>query len=357
MDEKRNGSLYPASGQMGDVDEILNASFDVWEVSMKGTSRRFLTGTTIAFSVLAPLQSSAQEVYPSRPIKIVVPFPPGAAADALARLVGERLVAKLGQPVIVENKPGAAGNIGAELVAHAKPDGYTMLVSPPPPLVINQSLYPKLPFNPTLFVPITVIAAAPNLLVAHPSVRANNVGELIAEARAHPGKLNYASTGIGGTGHLATEWLKSVADVNLAHVSYVGAKAYPAILGGEVDVMFMTLSDALPHIRSGRIKGLGTGSEKRLPELPDVPSLGETIPGFVSTAWFGMVSAPGTPPQVAEMISAVISDELRQPEMAKKLKDMGVDPVGGSPTQTAAFFKDEALRWSKVIREASIKVE
>jgi tripartite-type tricarboxylate transporter receptor subunit TctC len=322
---------------------------------MMRTRNSLLTVLALILPVLAPVQ--AQEAYPSQPIKIIVPFPPGGVVDALARLMGDRLQARLGQPVHVENKPGAAGNIGAELVAQAKPDGYTLLVAPPPPLVINQSLYPKLPFDPQTFVPVTVIATAPNVLVAHPKVSAGAVGELASEARVQPGKLKYASTGIGSTGHVTTEWLKSIAKVDLTHVPYQGVLAYPAILSGEVDVMFMTLSDALPYIRSGKLKALAVGSDKRISELPQVPALTETMQGFVSLGWFGVVSSPGTPSQVAEKLSEEIANALRRPDMAKKLKDMGVEPVGGSPTQTAAFFKEEAERWSKVIREANIKID
>jgi tripartite-type tricarboxylate transporter receptor subunit TctC len=326
-------------------------------VEMKRTGRSCLTGFTLVMAALAPVHAPAQETYPSHPIKIIVPFPPGGVVDALGRLLGERLSAKLGQPVAVENRPGASGNVGAELVAKAKPDGYTLMVAPPPPLVINQSLYPKLSYNPLAFVPITVIARAPNVLVAHPSLKANNAGELIAEARAQPGKLKYVSTGSGGTPHVTAEWFKSVANIDLTHVPFQGALAYPALLKGDAQVMFMPLSDALPHIRSGKLKALAVGSEKRIPELPDLPSITETVPGFNSTAWWGIVSAPGTPQQIVEELSAAIAEELRQPDTLKKLEGMGVDPVGGSPTQTAAFFKEEAERWGNVIREAKIKVD
>lgn len=324
---------------------------------MKRMSRGWITGSTLVLLALAPVQIAAQEIYPSQPITIIVPFPPGGVVDALARMVGERLVEKLGQPVYVENKPGASGNVGAELVAKAKPDGYTLMVAPPPPLVINQSLYRGLAFNPTSFVPITVIAGAPNVLVAHPNVNAKDVAELLARAREQPGKLRYASTGSGGTPHVTAEWFKSVANVSLTHAPYEGAQAYPPLLDGKVDVMFMTLSDALPHIRSGKLKALAVGGAKRVTELPEVPALAETMPGFVSTAWFAMVSTPGTPSMMAYKLSAAIVDALSQPEMVKKLKDLGVDPVGGSPSQTSAFFKEEADRWSKVIREANIKID
>ena len=305
-----------------------------------------------------PLYVAAQEAYPNRPIRMILPFPPGGAADVLTRIVTEKLAPKLGQPIIIENKPGASGNIGAEMVANAKPDGYTLLAAPPPALVVNQSLFLQLPFDPAKFVPVTVMAGFPNVLVVNSKLQASNLGELLTYAKAHPGKLNYASTGKGGTPHLTTEWFKAVTSVQLTHVPYKGyPQAIPPLLAGDVDMMFMNLVDALPHIRSGKLKALAIASEKRSAVLPDVPALVETIPGFISSAWVAVVATPNTPLAIAEKLSAAIAETLRLPEVAKKLADLHLDPIGGSPAQTAAFFKEESTRWGMVIRTANIKAD
>ena len=309
----------------------------------------------IVLSLLGSLHAGAQDVYPSRPIRMVVPFPPGGLADALSRIVAEKIAVKLGQPIIIENKPGASGNIGAEMVANAKPDGYTLLSTPPPPLVINQTLYPGLPFDPAKFVPITVMAATPNLLVVNPKVQANTIDELINHAKANPGKLNYGSTGSGGTPHLTTEWFKAVTGADLTHVPYKGAQAYQPLLSGEVDLMFMNIADALPYVRSGKLKPLAIGSEKRSSAFPDVPALSETLPGFVSMTWFAVAAPPGTPPPIALKLSAAIAEVLQSPEIAKRLADLSMVPIGNSPQMAAAFLKEETDRWGRVIRTARIK--
>ncbi|MEO5595749.1 MAG: tripartite tricarboxylate transporter substrate binding protein, partial [Lysobacteraceae bacterium] len=221
-------------------------------------------GFFIVLTVFMQVPAAAQETYPNHPIKIVVPFPPGGAVDTLSRLIAEKISKQLGQPVFIENKPGASGNIGAEMTANARPDGYTLLSSPPPPLVVNQSLYPHLPFDPAAFVPITILAGAPNVLVAHPKLQADNAPDLIAWATAHPGQLNYASTGSGGTPHITTEWFKSAANIQITHVPYQGVKGLFALLAGEVDLMFLNLSDVLPHIRGGKLKALAVASENRV---------------------------------------------------------------------------------------------
>jgi len=322
---------------------------------MKPIGARWLGAIGILLSAPMLLPALAQEAYPTRAITIVVPFPPGGAADALPRLLADRLTATLGQPIVIQNKAGATGNIGAESVANAKPDGYTLLSSPPPPLVINQSLFPQLGFDPARFVPITVLAGAPNVLVAHPKLRANSADELIALAKAQPGALNYASTGAGGTPHLSAEWFKSHAGVQITHVPYKGNPAYTALMAGEVDIMFMNLADALPHLRSGRLKALAAAGASRTAALPDTPALAETIPGFVSTTWYAVVAPPGTPNAIADKLSAAFNEALQRPEVARRLAELNFETIGGSPVRTAAFFKEEAQRWGQVIRAANIK--
>ncbi len=314
-----------------------------------------LIAAAVLFTVTS-LPTRAQDNYPNHPVKIIVPTPPGGLADILARLVGEKLTAKWGQVFIVENRRGASGNIGAEAVARAAPDGYTLLVSPPPPLAINQSLFPTLSYDPGAFVPVTVIAMVPNVLVVRPAVPASNVKELIALAKTQPSKFNYASTGNGGTPHLTAELLKALTGVRIVHIPYTGVPpALTDLMGGQVDMMFINLGDALPHIKSGKLKVLGVASDGRIATLPDVPAVSEALPGFVSVTWYGLVAPPKTPPEIAARLSAAIAEAVRLPDVAKKLQDFSATAVGSSPEETARFFKQEVARWHDVILRAGIK--
>jgi tripartite-type tricarboxylate transporter receptor subunit TctC len=261
--------------------------------------------------------------------------------------------------VVVENRAGAAGNIGAEAVFKAEPDGYTFLSAPPPPLVINPSLYAKLAHDPAQFVPVTVIAAVPNVLLVHPKVPANSMAEFIAYAKANPNKLNYASQGSGTTSHLTAEMFKSMAGVRITHVPYKGtAPALTDLLAGQVEMMFDNLGVSLQHVRSGKLKALALGSEKRIPSLPEVPTVAEAgLPGFVAVTWFGVVAPPKTSPEIAAKLSAAIAEALRHPDVVKRLADLSAEPVGNKPAEMAAFMKDEVERWRRVIRSADVKVE
>jgi tripartite-type tricarboxylate transporter receptor subunit TctC len=327
------------------------------EIAMISIRRTLHAGVVVVLTISSSFQATAQEVYPNRPIRMILPFPAGGILEALTRIVTEKAAAKLGQPIIIDNRPGASGNIGAEIVANAKADGYTLLSTPPPPLVVNQNLFAQLPFDPAQFVPVSVMASAPNVLVLHPKHPVSNVSEFIAYARARPGKLNYASTGSGGTPHLTTEWFKSLTNVQITHVPYKGAQAYVPLLAGEIDMMFMNLADALPHISGGKLKALGIASEQRSAALPEVHPLAETIPGFVSSTWYAVVATPKTPPAIAEKLSATIAASMRLPEVSSKLAELHLDPIGGTPAQTAVFLKGEAARWGKVIRTANIKAD
>ena len=302
--------------------------------------------------------TSAQE-WPSKAVRIIVPFPAGGSADLLPRVVGEKLAQQWGQPVIIENRAGAAGNIGAAAVFQAEPDGYTLLSAPPPPLVINRLLYPKLAYDSTQFVPITVIAAIPNVLLVHPKVAANSVSELISHAKQNPTKLNYASQGSGTTSHLTAELFKSMAGgLQITHVPYKGsAPALTDLVAGQVDMMFDNLGVSLPHVKSGKLKALGVASSKRFRSLPDVPALAETLPGFEAVAWFGIVAPPKTPSVIAEKVAAGVAEALRNPDVLRRLNDLSADPLGLSPADTAAFMKQETERWGAVIRSAGVKVE
>ena len=311
-----------------------------------------------AASLATALTAGAQD-YPARPIRIIVPFPAGGTADLMPRIFGEKLAAKWGQPVIIDNRPGAAGNIGAEIVYKAEPDGYTLLSAPPPPLVINPSLYPKLAFDPERFAKVGVMAAVPNVLLVHPKVPGASVQELIAHARANPDRLVYASQGNGTTSHLTTEMFKTIAGgLKITHVPYKGtAPALAALIGGEANLMFDNLGVSLPHALSGRLRALAVCSERRVATLPAVPAMAEIYPGFVSIAWFGVVAPPGTSPRIAEKLSASIREALGLPDVGKKLADLSAEPVGSTPAQMAAFMKQDAERWRKVIQSAGVKLD
>ena len=312
------------------------------------------------FAFLLP--AKAQD-YPNRPVKIIVPFPAGGTADVMPRLIGDWLSRKWGQPVIIENKPGAAGNIGTTEFSKVDPDGYTLLSAPPPPLVINQSLYPKLNFDASTFEPIVIISRVPNSLVVNPKVTAKNVAEFIAMAKAQPGKITSATQGNGTTSHLTAELFKSMAGgregpLSIAHVPYKGtAPALTDLLGGQVDLMFDNLGVSLPHVRSGKLKALAVASRGRVASLPGTPALAETLPGFEAVAWFGIVGPPKTSPAIAQKVAAGVAQALKSPELLKRLEEMAAEPMGLSPAETAAFMKQETERWGRVIRTANVKLD
>ena len=296
--------------------------------------------------------------YPSRPIRLIVPNPPGGANDVLARIISDKLRENLGQQVLVENRAGAAGNVGAEAVWRAPGDGYTLLLTTPAPLVSNKSLYGKLNFDPDTFVPVSVIVQSPNVLAIRPGVPATTVNELIAYARSNPDKLNYASQGAGTGAHLTSELLKMTADIKIVHVPYKGtAPALTDMFGGQIDMMFVAFGDVFQHIRAGKLRALAVGSTQRNPRMPEVPTMSDTLPGFVSVFWQGMVASPGTPAPVAIRLSNAVADSLRLPDVVKRLQDMSTEPVGSTPQEMATFMSQEVQRWSKVIRATGAKAE
>ena len=309
-------------------------------------------------ALLAAAPLHAQD-WPAKAVRIIVPFPAGGSADLLPRILAEKLSEKWGQPVIVDNRPGAAGNIGADAVFRADPDGYTLLSSPPPPLVINKLLYPKLSYDPAQFVPITVIGAIPNVLLVHPNVGAASVQELIAIARANPGKLNYASQGSGTTSHLTAELFKSMAGgLEIAHIPYKGtAPALTDLVAGQVDMMCDNLGVSLAHVRSGKLRALAVASRSRFKGLPDVPALAETLPGFESVAWFGIVAPPRTPAPIVEKVAAGVQEALKLADVQKRLADLSAEPLGFGPGESAAFMRREVERWGGVIRAAGVKLD
>jgi len=309
----------------------------------------------LPFLILLSGTLHAQE-WPTKTVRIVVPFPPGGSADLLPRIVGEKLAERWGQPVIVDNRPGAAGNIGAEVVFRSEPDGYTLLSAPPPPLVINRLLYPKLPYDSTQFVPMSVMAAIPNVLLVHPKHNVRDVREFIELIKANPGKLNYASQGNGTTSHLTAELFKSMAGgLQITHVPYKGtAPALADLLAGQVDMMCDNLGVSLPHVKAGKLRALAVTS--RTPFM-GIPALAETLPGFEAQAWFGVVGPPKTSSAIAEKVGSSIREVLKMPEVQKRLAELSAEPMGLGPAEAAAFMKQETERWSEVIRTASVRLD
>jgi tripartite-type tricarboxylate transporter receptor subunit TctC len=297
--------------------------------------------------------------YPDRAVKIVVPFPAGGTADVLPRIVADWLSRKWSQPVVIENRTGAAGNIGSETVYRSAPDGYTLLSSPPPPLVINQNLYPKLGFDPTRFEPIIVMAQVPNALIVNPNnVKASNLAEFIEHLRNNPDKVTCATQGNGTTSHLTSELFQLMAKVKLRHIPYRGsAPALQGLLAGDVDVMFDNLGVSLPLVQAGQLKLLAVASPRRLPALPDVPTIAETLRGFEAVAWYGIVAPPGTPRNIADKINADVNEVLRQPEVQEQLRKLSAETFGGSIDKTSKYMREEVDRWAAVIKSANIELQ
>jgi tripartite-type tricarboxylate transporter receptor subunit TctC len=329
-------------------------------MSMAAARRWSRAAAALAFALALGSLPAAAESYPSRPIRLVVPYAAGGTNDILARLVGAKLQVAWGQPVVVENRTGAGGNVGAEQVAKAPPDGYTLLVTASPPLSINASLYRALPFKPaTDFAPISLMIEVPNLLEANPKLPVHSVAELVAYAKAHPAKLNFASQGSGTTSHLAGELLKLKTGIDVAHVPYRGtAPALNDLVAGNVDFMFDNLVSSLPLIRAGTLRALAVGSKARSPALPEVPTLIESgFPDFESTAWFAMVAPAGTPPAIVGQLSAGVAAALHEPEVAARMRDLGATTVGSDPAALGTLIKAEIARWAPVVEAAHITID
>lgn len=314
-----------------------------------------------AATLLAPaflaLPAVAQG-FPSKPVTIVVPFPAGGSADVLPRIAAEYLSQKWKQQVVIENKPGAGGNIGAAQVFRAAPDGYTLMSSPPPPLAINQSLYAKLQFDPEKFEPVTILASAPNVLAVSNKLGVKTVAEFAVRAKANPGTMNVASQGNGSTSHLTFEMFQSAAGVKFNHVPYKGtAPALNDLAAGHIDVFFDNIASSLPQHLGGKIRILAVASQQRSSKLPDVPTLIESgYPGFAATAWFGVVAPPETPTAIVEQLSADFREALAQKSVRDRYLAQEATPIAATPQEAGAFMARERKLWGEVIRNANVKI-
>jgi tripartite-type tricarboxylate transporter receptor subunit TctC len=301
--------------------------------------------------------SPGQEPYPSRTVKIVIPSQPGSTTDTLARIVADQLTQKWGKTAIVENIPGGAMNIGALSVARAAPDGYTLMIAPPSPLSFNHLLYRDPGYEPTKFVPITMLAKIPNVLVVRKDLPATTLKQLIDYGKANPGKLSYASQGVGSTAHLSAAQLEARAGMKMVHVPYRGAQpALTDVVAGHVDMFFDTLATSVPLYRDNKVKLLGVADLKRAAAVPEIPTISEAgLPDFRSITWFGLVAPPATPAALAEKINRDVVEILESKEVAEMLRKMSLEAGATAPAETTRFFAEETALWSKVIKEAGIE--
>ena len=307
-----------------------------------------------------PLLVSAQEKYPNRPVKIVLGFPPGQATDTVARAIAQKLGETTGQVFIVENRPGAAGIIGTDLVAKSTADGYTLVMGSSGVMAVNPGLYSKLPYDPVKdFAPITVAVTVPLFLVANPDFPPNTVKELVAYAKANPGKVNYASGGSGVTNHLAMELFKSVAGIDMVHVPYKGGPpALTDLIAGQVNVMFETGPGALPHVKSGKLKAIAVGGSKRSAAMPNLSTVAESgYPGFEAVAWIGISAPTGTPKEIITKLNSEIVKIVHLPDIKERFLGLGAESVGNTPEEFAIYLKAEIAKWGKVVKDSGAKVD
>jgi tripartite-type tricarboxylate transporter receptor subunit TctC len=316
--------------------------------------------------ILLPLCGAAAQpatagVYPAKPIRFVVPYPPGGPLDIMARGIGARLTENWGQPVVVDNRPGAGGNIGADFVAKSAPDGYTLLMGAVATHAINPSLYAKMPYDPVKdFAPVALVAVVPNVLVVHPSLAVRSVKELIELARAKPGYLNFASGSTGSTGHLAGELFKTLAGIDMVHIPYKGAApAMQDLLAGQVQMMFDNLANSLPQVRAGKLRALAVTTTQRSPAVPELPTVSESgLPGFDLSTWFGVMVPVGTPADILAQLNYGVVRALGSRELADRLAAMGAEPpADNTPERFAAFIRRESAKYARVVRDSGARVE
>jgi tripartite-type tricarboxylate transporter receptor subunit TctC len=309
--------------------------------------------------VLAQGFVRAQEAYPARPIRFILPFPPGGGTDILGRIISERLSASLGQPVVIENRGGAGGNVGAEAAAKSAPDGYTIVLVAPS-LAISPSLYSKLNYDPVKdFAPVSLVATVPNVMITHPSVPARTLAEFIALAKTKPGRMNFGSGGNGTSNHLAGELFNIVAGVKLVHVPYKGVNlAMNDVLSGEVQLVVIGVPAASPHIKAGKLRALALIAPRRSPAIPEVPTVAEAgLPGFEVTTWYGVLAPAGTPRPIVTRLNAELVRIMHAPELKERLAALATDPATGTPEEFADYIKREIEKWGEVVRQAGLKAD
>lgn len=310
-------------------------------------------------AVLMPLFARAADGFPERPLRMIVPFPPGGSVDVVARIAGQKMTEIAGQSIVVDNRAGASGNIGTELAARAPADGYTIMMTTIP-LVVNPSLFSKIPYDVVRdFAPVSLIAAAPFVLAVHPSLPARSVKELVALARARPGQLNYASAGSGTNLHIAAELFKNLSGTNIVHVPYKGGgPALTALLGGEAQLSFLGVVAVVPHVKSGKMRALALTAAKRSAVLPDLPTIAEAgVPGYEFASWYGVLAPAGTPAPRITKLHDILVKSLRSPDLAGRMAAEGADIIAGSPQQFAAYLKTELAKWAKVVKDSGLRVE
>ena len=325
---------------------------------MKRNFLKSLLALSCGLALLAPVAQA--QSYPTKPIRLIVPFPPGGGNDVIARVIAQKLGERLGQQVIVDNRAGANGIVGLQALMQSPPDGYTLAVGAAGPLAVNPSLYDKLPYDPLKdFSPITNMVNYPLLLVVHPSVPAKTTQDLINLAKAKPKQLYFASPGSGNSGHLAGELLNTMANVQTVHVPYKGqGPALSDLISGQVQMLYSSIPSVLPQVKSGQLNALAVGSAKRVPSLPDIPTISESgVPGYEAYSWVGMVAPAKTPKDIVNRLNREIVDILKQKDVSEKLNQQGALPVGDSPEQFAAYIKAEIDKWGAVVRAANIKAD
>ena len=327
---------------------------------MKASTTKLATALLLGFAGLALTLAAQAQPWPSKPIKMVVPFSAGGSTDTVARIIGEKLTARLGQPVVVENKAGAGGSLGSDYVAKQPADGYTYLVGTSSTMAIAPWVYTKLPYNPTRdFTPVTLLGIADIIVVVNSSVPIRNTRQLLDYARANPGKLTFASGGNGSISHLLGEYFKSMAKVDMLHVPYKGdAGMVTDMLGGQVNLAFGTAVAWLPHVKSGKVAAVAVTNPKRSTTLTDLPTLNESgVPGYEAVQWFGIAAPTGTPPEVVARMHAEIKAILGMPEVQKRFTELGFDVVGSTPAEFGQFLRDENAKWKKIAEIAGTKLD
>jgi tripartite-type tricarboxylate transporter receptor subunit TctC len=325
---------------------------------MPFTIPRALYGPMIVALTLLFSGEVLGQVYPTRPIRLVVPSSAGAGVtDIMARLLGRHLSARIGQQIVIDNRPGASGILGSEVVSRAAPDGYTLLIANVS-LVVNPFLYPKMPYDPLAdFMPVTMVNSAPLLLVVHPSIAARSVTELITYAKSHPGQLNYGSGGLGSTPYLAAELFKSLSGIDVLHVPYKGgAPALSDLVGGQLSFMIENMPGTMPYVIAGTLRAIAITSPQRSPLAPELPTMIEAgVPGYEMSGWNGIFAVKGTPPEIVERLHSEVAKILRSPEVRRELTALGAEPVGDTPDEFGAFLKADMARWGRIIQENGIR--